>query len=47
MARKSRISRRAPHLDTHTLVVDDGRLAGLLSLTDLARAAQLAPQRRR
>ena len=28
------------------LVVEDGRLAGLLSLTDLARAAQLGPPRR-
>jgi Zn-dependent protease/CBS domain-containing protein len=28
------------------LVVDDGRLAGLLSLTDLARAAQLGPPQR-
>jgi hypothetical protein len=27
-------------------VIDDGRLAGLLSLTDLARAAQLGPPRR-
>lgn len=27
------------------LVVDDGRLAGLLSITDLARAAQLGPRR--
>ncbi|MGZ4315091.1 MAG: hypothetical protein ACXVRK_14115 [Gaiellaceae bacterium] len=28
------------------LVVDDGHLAGLLSLTDLARVAELAPRRR-
>jgi hypothetical protein len=29
------------------LAVDDGRLAGLLSITDLAHAAQLGPARRR
>lgn len=41
--RRSRTWRKASH--AAPLVVDDGHLGGLLSLSDLVRAAELAPER--